>query len=183
VFLGWVVLLVAQASLLATGRADLHRRVGRVGIAYGALLLCVGLAISVAAPALRVRAGQLPVDRAAFVVLYNLTDIVVFGAFFAAAVACRRQRELHKRLILGATVALTGAAVGRVLDSSSVWYLLVWLAPLIASIAIDLATTARVQRVSLASIVVFIVVFFKVDVYSALPISRAVGRALLDPFV
>jgi hypothetical protein len=30
---------------------------------------------------------------------------------------------------------------------------------------------------------VFIVVFFKVDVYSALPISRAVGRALLDPFV
>jgi len=84
VFSGWLVLLVAQASLASSGRLPLHRRVGQIGMGYGTLVLCVGLFVSVAAPALRVRAGQLPIDRAALVVLYNLTDMLLFGAFFTA---------------------------------------------------------------------------------------------------
>ena len=41
----------------------------------------------------------------------------------------RGHPELHKRLILNATVALLGAAVGRVLPVSFA-YLVVWLSPL-----------------------------------------------------
>jgi len=183
VFIGWLVLLVTQALLVSMGKGRLHRRVGQVGLVYGTLLFCVGLVISVAAPALAVKAGRLPVERAGLIVLYNLTDILVFGAFFAAAAAYRRQREWHSRLILSATIALTGAAVGRVIPSGSLWYLIVWLAPLAASMAMDLATVKRLHGVSLLSVAVFVGVFFKVAFYSASPVWRVFGKMLIDPFV
>src|SRR5262245_30344112 len=77
VFLGWVALLIAQASFIAFGKVALHRRVGRVGAFYGALVFGVGFAVSIAAPALRVRSGVLAERVASLVVLYNLMDILV----------------------------------------------------------------------------------------------------------
>jgi hypothetical protein len=38
VYLGWLALLVFQTVLAARGKIALHRRVGTVGIAYGALV-------------------------------------------------------------------------------------------------------------------------------------------------
>ena len=100
VFLGWVALLLAQVSFIAFGKVAQHRRVGRVGAFYGALVFAVGFAVSIAAPALRVRSGVLPERIASLVVLYNLVDILCFGGFFAAALIARRQPEWHKRWIL-----------------------------------------------------------------------------------
>src|SRR5688572_25703682 len=58
IFSGWMLLLLAQVSLVSMGRVRLHRRVGNLGIAYGALVLVLGLVVSFAAPALHVRAGE-----------------------------------------------------------------------------------------------------------------------------
>jgi len=182
IFVGWLVLLVAQASLISVGRVRFHRRVGQAGMLYGVLVLCVGLVVSVAAPVLRVRAEQLPLDAAGLVVLYNLTDMLLFGGFFVAAMAHRGSPELHKRLILSATVALLGAAVGRVLPMSFA-YLVVWLSPLFAVIAVDLSTTRRIHPVPLLSVAVFVIAFFKVDLLALFSLPREVGRVLLTPFV
>ena len=105
VFLGWVALLVAQVSFIASGKVAQHRRIGRVGVFYGALVFGVGAAVSVAAPALRVRSGMLTERIASLVVLYNLVDILCFGGFFAAALITGRRPELHKRWILCAPQA------------------------------------------------------------------------------
>jgi hypothetical protein len=183
VFVGWMALLVTQTALVAAGLVSLHRRVGQAGIAYGVLVLVVGLAVSVAAPVMRVQAGQLPVERGAMVVLYNLTDILTFGGFFAAAVAYRTRSPLHKRLMLSATVALLGAAVGRVLPGGSVSYLLVWLSPLLVSMAVDLWTRRRLYFVSLLSVAVFVTTFFKVDILSWSPLWSRLGRLLIDPWM
>ena len=86
VFSGWMLLLLAQASLVATGRVRLHRRVGSVGIAYGVLVLVIGLAVSFAAPVLHVRAGEWTLDRAAGFMLLPLVDMVLFAGFFGSAV-------------------------------------------------------------------------------------------------
>lgn len=182
VFSAWVLILVAQAAAVAAGRVRLHRRLGTAGMIYGALVFAVGLAVSVGAPALRVRDGQFPLEVGGMVVLYNLADMLLFGAFLALAFAYRNRPELHKRWIIAATAALTGAALGRVVPGNTLQYLLLWLSPILAMIAVDVVTRRRVHFVPLVSGALLVVAFFKVPLFAA-PIWREAGRALLEPFV
>jgi hypothetical protein len=183
VFFGWLLILILQASLVAMGRVAWHRHVGRAGAAYGTLVFCIGVAVSVGAPAAHVVAGQQPIDRASIVVVYNLTDIVIFGGFFAAAMLSRRQPDRHRRLILSATVALAGAAVGRVLPGGTLPYFLVWLLPLFTVMGIDLWTRRRLHVVSLSSLGIFMLEFFKVPIFAESTLWTGLGRMLLRPFV
>jgi hypothetical protein len=183
VFLGWVILLIAQASLVVAGRQDLHRRLGTFGIAYGVAVLVMGTIVSFAAPVVRVHAGQMPVAVASLVVLYNLVDMLVFGAFFAAAVVQRRHPEWHNRLILSATTAPAAAAVGRVLPENGWLYVAVWLSPLFASMLVDLALRRRLHPVSLISLPVFLLDANKVALLGLSTWPREIGRALIGSFV
>lgn len=183
VFIGWIALLTTQALLVSSGRIRDHRRLGRVGLVYGCLVFCLGVAVSFAAPILHVQAHQMPVERASLVVLYNLTDILLFGAFFAAAMIQRRRPEWHKRLILSATVALTSAAVGRIPFGGQGEYLAVWLLPLFASMVVDLVTQRRVYAISWVSLVVFVAESYKVELFFLSPIWQRVGLALTGLFV
>ena len=47
VFTGWLALFSAQAVFAANGRLRWHLRLGRIGIAYGVLLVIVGLTTGV----------------------------------------------------------------------------------------------------------------------------------------
>jgi hypothetical protein len=182
VFSVWVLILVAQAAVVVRGHLRLHRQLGTVGMIYGALVFAVGLVVSVGAPALRVRAGQFPIELGGIVVLYNLTDMLLFGVFLALAFARRSRPELHKRWIIAATAALCGAAIGRVLPGNTPQYLLLWLSPILAMIAVDLAMRRRLHSVPVVSGALLVVAFFKVPLFAA-PLWRDVGRAVLRPFV
>lgn len=182
VFSGWMVLLLTQVSLIATGRMQVHRRLGNFGIAYGAFVLALGLVVSFAAPALHVRAGEWTVDRAAGFLLLPLIDMVLFAGFFGAAIAYRRRPEIHKRLILAATVALAFAAVARMAFESPVVFLVVWLSPLFAAMAFDVFTRRRVHPVHFISAAVMAGAFVRIFFMESEGWLR-VGRALLAPFV
>jgi hypothetical protein len=108
VFTGWLVLFFAQAVLAATRKVAWHIRIGRVGIAYGFLLIGVGLYTGVARAAARPLGG--PAER---LLLSATADMVMFAAFFGAAVMFRRKPQLHKRLMTVAAVTLLVAAVAR----------------------------------------------------------------------
>jgi hypothetical protein len=177
-----VLLLLAQATVVVAGNVRLHRRLGTAGMLYGALVFAVGLLVSVGAPALRVRSGLYPLEVGGVIVLYNLTDMLLFGVFLALAFAYRSRSELHKRWIMAATAALCGAALGRVVPGGSPQYLLLWLSPLLAMIAADLAMRRRVHWIPVVSGGLLVVAFFKVPLYSA-QIWRDLGGALLRPFV
>jgi hypothetical protein len=182
VFVGWVLLLVAQAALVVTGRVRLHRRIGAVGMLYGALVFFVGVLVSIVAPALRVRAGNFPIEVGGMVAIYSLADLLLFGAFLAFAFVYRSRPEVHKQWVIAATAALGGAAIGRVLKTDSPEYLLTWLAPVLALIAIDLVARRRVRAVPLVSGALIVVAFFKSQLRPA-PAWRDIGAALLRPFV
>jgi hypothetical protein len=151
-------------------------------MAYGALVFCVGLAVSIGAPALRVRDGQFPLEVGGIVVLYNLTDMLLFGAFLALAFKRPHRLELHRRWIVAATAALCGAALGRVVPGNTPQYLLLWLSPIVAMAAVDLAMHRRVHAVPLVSGALLVVAFFKAPLFAA-SVWRDVGRASLAPFV
>ena len=148
VFVGWMVLLMAQVILAARGEVALHRRIGRYGIGYGWLVLVMGVVVGPAAAAMHVRANEWPIDRAAGFLLVTFGDMVLFGGCFIAAVAYRSRPEIHKRLMVSATVALLFAAVGRMaFIQSQLLFAAVWLSPLLAGMAHDWLTRRRVHPV------------------------------------
>jgi hypothetical protein len=182
VFVGWVLLLIAQAALASAGNVRLHRQVGVAGMTYGAFVFLIGVMVSVGAPALRVRAGDFPLEVGGMVAILSLADLLLFGAFLALAFVYRWQSHVHKQWIIAATAALGGAAVGRVLKTDSLPYLLVWLSPVLAIIAIDLMSRRRLSAVPFVSGSLIVVSFFKVPLLAA-PIWNEIGRALVGPFV
>lgn len=145
VFVGWMALLLTQVILAARGQVRLHRKVGKFGIAYGCLVLAMGVAAGLAAPVMHVVKGEWTADRAAGFLLTTMGDMTLFGTLFGAAVAYRRRPEVHKRLMIAATVALLFAAVGRMRFTSMVVYELVWLSPMVVGMAHDWISRRRVH--------------------------------------
>jgi hypothetical protein len=182
VFVGWVLMLVAQAALATTGQAHLHRQIGSAGMFYGAFVFLIGVLVSIGAPALRVRAGDFPVEVGGMVAILSLADLLLFGLFLTFAFTNRSRPQLHKQWIIAATAALGGAAVGRVLKTDSLEYLLVWLSPVLAMLVIDLVSRRRLTPVPFLSGALIVVSFFKAELLAA-PIWREIGRAMVSPFV
>ena len=183
VFMGWMGLFAAQVALVSTGRTRLHRRLGTIGIAYGVLVLAVGLTVTLYAPVMHMRSGAWDLDSAAAFLLLPLGDMVLFAGLFGAAIVYRRQPEVHKRLMLLATVAIVFAAVSRRIPFERPWtFLLIWLAPVFAAIVYDWQTRGRVHRTYVLGAAILLVAFARVFVMNHEP-WLTVGRTLLRPFV
>ena len=82
VYVGWLALLIAQTVLAARGDIATHRRVGKFGIAYGALVWILGLVVSVTMPVINVHSGLWPMERGEQFLAIPLGDMVLFGGFF-----------------------------------------------------------------------------------------------------
>jgi hypothetical protein len=152
-FMGWMALLLTQVVLVSSGRTRAHKKLGRFGIAYGVLVLSIGLMVSFAAPLHHLAAADRTLDEAADLFLGGLSDMALFGAFFGAAIAQRRRPETHKRLIVVATVALILPAAGRfvlaVFGLQFSLLLLVWLSPLLIASGYDVVARRRIHPVYL----------------------------------
>jgi hypothetical protein len=110
VFTGWVLLFLAQTTLVATHRVAVHRRLGIFGGVLAAVMVVVGVATALAAAA---RDASVPgVDALVFLAI-PLTDMVMFSIFVGTALWRRRDKESHKRLMLLAYISIIVAAVAR----------------------------------------------------------------------
>jgi hypothetical protein len=141
-FFGWVILLIVQAQLAASRHLGWHRRLGWVGVALIPAMTASGVGVSVWATARDLRAGK--GDAAASFFLGQLMDMLVFAALASLAILKRQRPDTHKRLIVMATVAILGAAIGRIplvgrADS------IVSLALVVSLAAYDLAVRRRVH--------------------------------------
>jgi hypothetical protein len=110
VFTAWIVLLLVQSSLVTLGRLHWHRRLGVAGAALASLMLVVGALAAIASA----RRGFAPngLDPLTFMAV-PFGSLALFAGFFGAAVAWRRRPELHKRLVLLATIAILTPAIAR----------------------------------------------------------------------
>jgi hypothetical protein len=149
----WLLLLVTQASLVASGRIALHRTLGTVSYVLAPALLAALIGVTV------VRYGDLTEAGvgafASNILFLQVRTIVLFPAFYLWAVASRKSApESHKRAMLVATLVCLDAAIARMswlpgtdtmstYDGVHVW-LLVLLLPALAS---DLLRDGRVHRV------------------------------------
>ena len=111
-FSGWVALYIAQSVLVRMREVKLHRTLGWAGAALGTLMIAVGPWVAVVMA--RFDINQLHRgNRDAFLIV-PLFDMVSFATCFGLSILWRTRPERHRRLMLIATCALTGAAFGRI---------------------------------------------------------------------
>lgn len=109
-FTAWVALFIVQTALISAGRVVLHRRVG----AGGALLAAAMIAVATMTALEAATRGSTPPGIPPLVFLaIPLFDMVMFTTFITAALALRRSKEAHKRLMLLAYVSIMGAPAAR----------------------------------------------------------------------
>jgi heme/copper-type cytochrome/quinol oxidase subunit 3 len=130
---------------------------------------------------MHLRAGRWTNDFAASFLILPIGDMILFGSFFGAAMAYRHKPEIHKRLIIAATVALAFAAVAR-LNLPLLPFFLLWLAPMAMAMAFDMRTLGRVHTVNAISTAVMVIAFGRVLLMETEG-WRAIGRVILAPFL
>jgi hypothetical protein len=109
-FTCWVLLFVAQTSLVASGRVRVHRRMGIAGVVLAAAMVVAGVSVAIMSAA----RGTAPpgIEPLSFLAV-PLFDMVLFATFVTAAVVKRRDKESHKRLMLLAYASLLAAPIAR----------------------------------------------------------------------
>jgi hypothetical protein len=145
-FTTWVLLFVVQTSLVATHRVALHRRMGVAVATLAGIMILVGTATALQ---LALQGGAPPgVDPRSFLAI-PLGDMLMFGILLTAALALRRNKEAHKRLMLLAYTAILVAAVARfpgVLPLGPLWFFGLTFIPVLAlGISYDLLARRHVH--------------------------------------
>lgn len=107
----WVALFVVQTRFIAAQRTDLHRRLGMLGAVLIALIVAVGVPTAIESARRGVTIGDM--TPLMFLVL-PLGTVVVFALLAGMAIAFRRRSDIHKRLMLLATLSILTPAIARV---------------------------------------------------------------------
>lgn len=101
----WYLLLLTQSLLVATRRGRLHRTVGVGGAALAAVIVPLSL-IVVTRSVARSNLGALPV-------LGDFGILTLFTVLVALAIRFRKSPDVHKRLMLVASIGLVAPAIAR----------------------------------------------------------------------
>lgn len=110
-FYGWVLLFWWQATLASSGRMVRHREFGVAGVALASGMLFVGMGMAVNSIRVAELAGAGASARAFSIV--PVLGIVLFVAMVGVAVLNVRRPDVHKRVMLVATISTLHAGVGR----------------------------------------------------------------------
>lgn len=106
----WLLLLITQTVLVAAHRTNVHRKLGGAGGVLAAAVAIMGVTVAIYSA----RQGHAPtgVPPLAFLTV-PLGDVAVFSTLVAAAFYYRRRPELHKRLMIVATIAILPPGIAR----------------------------------------------------------------------
>lgn len=109
----WVILFITQVFLIRTKRAKVHMKLGMLGIVLAALILVVGFFTAAHAAKFGSLAAPPDIPPLAFFVV-PFFDLVLFAAFFGAAIYYRKRLADHKRLMLLTAINFLPPALARV---------------------------------------------------------------------
>jgi hypothetical protein len=154
-FSAWVVFFILQSALVRVRKVSVHRTLGWLGVALGAMMVTLGTVIAVVMG--RFDALQLHQPDPAFLSV-PFFDMLAFGTLFGLAILWRGKPEMHRRFMVLATCGLLDAAFGRYdyLFNHSVFFLGVD-AVMLLGVARDLLVDGRVHKVYLYGIAAVVV--------------------------
>jgi len=108
----WFGLFIVQVRLVAAGRTDLHQRLGVAGAILVVVMLALGTYTAI--DAARRGASPDPNMSPLMFMAIPLADLLVFGILVGVALWNRRRSDIHKRLMLLATVSILTPGIARI---------------------------------------------------------------------
>jgi hypothetical protein len=112
-FSAWTIFFIVQATLVSRGRIERHRALGLLGIALATAMFFVGIAAQIHSIRIGIEAGLEDHNRAFSIV--PVTIILTFAVLVAAAIANIARPDIHRRLMLVATVSILPPAFARLI--------------------------------------------------------------------
>jgi FtsH-binding integral membrane protein len=150
IFSSWILFLLAQTTLVAAGRTDVHRRIGIAGFLLACLMVVVGVWAST--NSLARNFAPPGVDAKTFYII-PITDMLIFSVLVFSAYRARFDSAAHKRFIIIATVSLMIAAIARwplaVVQGNPLTSALLSYVFLLMLAAYDLWSTHKVHRATI----------------------------------
>ncbi len=137
----WYLLFFTQALLIARAREPIHRKLGIAGAVIATILVPLN-AFVIARSVSRSHLGALPV-------IGDYATLLLFAVLVAVGIRFRHKPDVHKRLMLIATITLTGPAIVRWPGAEAAVPLSVIVPHLVllaALVVYDIATRRRVHR-------------------------------------
>ena len=117
-FSAWPLYFLMQTFLAARGHVARHRAWGLLGVSLATAMVIVGIAVANDALVTRLEDGY--GDRARAFQIVSMSMMVLFAVFVATALACVSRPEVHKRLMVLATVSILPPATARLFFAVSV---------------------------------------------------------------
>lgn len=109
----WTVLFLVQSLLVYRGKLTQHRMLGWIGAALAIAVVVLGAMMGILSAHYNPQAYMM-FSGPKFFLMEMLTEIGLFGALVAFAVANRRRAEVHRPFMLTATVVIMSGALARV---------------------------------------------------------------------
>jgi len=116
----WLLLFLAQATLVAIRRTAVHRRLGIIGPVLAGVLIVVGYFATVefgrrgydlSGDVIRALSRTGSPQRNPAEPVFPFSDLLSFGVLAAAGLWYRHRPEIHKRLMLFALIPLAGEPI------------------------------------------------------------------------
>ena len=112
----WFVWFLVQTSMVAVHRTDLHRQLGLIGTGIGVAVVAAGAMATLGTVSRLSGLGRDVEDtiaQFAALVWSNLGMVINFFVFLTLAILNRRRSEIHKRLMLLASISIVIPALAR----------------------------------------------------------------------
>jgi hypothetical protein len=152
-FTTWVLLFIVQTALVAQGRVALHRKLGIAGAVLAAAMVMSGTAIRVWEARL-LRGLDMTASLSALVL--GISDLLIFATVVTTAIALRRNKETHKRLMLLAYISILGAAIGRI-PGVGAWTMTLLILFIVVGMAYDFLSRRQVHKAYLWGGTLFVI--------------------------
>ncbi len=148
-FSGWVAFFIVQSGLVRTHNVGIHRALGWFGAGLAAAMTVIGTVTAIVMRRFHMRVEPPDVAGPSTTLIMSFFDIASFAVFVWLAVSWRRKPELHRRLMLIATISLTAAAFARMPNATfaNVWFYSGVDALIVLGVLRDLLVMKRVHRV------------------------------------
>jgi len=107
----WYVLFLVQTILVASRRMAVHRLLGTVGAGVAVAVVTASMLVVVRLASRAVARG-VP-DQVALIVTGDTCLLILFGVFVLLGIGYRRHPDVHKRLMLLASITILAPALAR----------------------------------------------------------------------
>jgi hypothetical protein len=122
---GWMTLFLVQSLLIVSGNRRLHMTLGRLGAVLAVVMVLLGLWLPIATTRVEPDVTLWGLDRRHFMAIPMLS-ILSFGAFVAVGISQRRRPEIHRPMMLMATLTIVAAASDRITGLPGLFAMSVW---------------------------------------------------------